>query len=39
VLFIIKIDNIDLLNLSGRPGGARTPNQRFWRPPFYQLNY
>src|SRR5664279_949324 len=23
----------------GRPGGARTPNTRFWRPMLYQLNY
>ena len=22
---------------SGRPGGTRTPNMRFWRPPLYQL--
>src|SRR5688572_8812116 len=21
----------------GRPGGTRTPNMRFWRPPLYQL--
>src|SRR3989304_4658545 len=25
--------------LSGRPGGSRTPNLRFWRPPLYQLSY
>lgn len=25
--------------LSGRPGGTRTPNFRFWRPTLYQLNY
>src|SRR5436190_10552067 len=24
---------------SGRPGGTRTPNSRFWRPVLYQLNY
>ena len=23
--------------LPGRPGGIRTPNMRFWRPPLYQL--
>src|SRR5947199_2792391 len=22
---------------SGRPGGTRTPNMRFWRPPLYQF--
>ena len=25
--------------INGRPGGARTPNSRFWRPVLYQLNY
>src|SRR6201993_903599 len=24
---------------SGRSGGARTPNPRFWRPVLYQLSY
>jgi len=24
---------------SGRRGGNRTPNQRFWRPLLYQLSY
>src|SRR5690606_17615631 len=24
---------------SGRPGGNRTPNLRFWRPPLCQLSY
>src|SRR5690606_29176216 len=24
---------------SGRPGGNRTPNLRFWRPLLYQLSY
>src|SRR6266498_3070687 len=24
---------------SGRPGGTRTPNHRFWRPGLYQLSY
>ncbi len=24
---------------TGRPGGTRTPNSRFWRPVLYQLNY
>ena len=23
--------------IDGRPGGIRTPNQRFWRPPLYQF--
>ena len=23
----------------GAPEGTRTPNRRFWRPPFYQLSY
>src|SRR5471032_2408036 len=26
-----------LLDRIGRPGGTRTPNKRFWRPPLYQL--
>ena len=26
-----------LKKVSGRPGGIRTPNMRFWRPPLYQL--
>src|SRR5690606_8836569 len=25
--------------LNGRPGGNRTPNLRFWRPPLCQLSY
>src|SRR6266511_1042257 len=25
------------LQESGRPGGTRTPNMRFWRPPLYQF--
>src|SRR6266496_1571993 len=25
------------LQRSGRPGGTRTPNMRFWRPPLYQF--
>src|SRR5215475_2216540 len=25
--------------LDGRPGGNRTPNLRFWRPPLCQLSY
>ena len=25
--------------ISGRGGGTRTPNTRFWRPVLYQLNY
>ena len=24
---------------TGRPGGNRTPNLRFWRPTLYQLSY
>src|SRR5687767_6560090 len=24
---------------AGRPGGSRTPNLRFWRPPLCQLSY
>src|SRR6056297_2733590 len=24
---------------NGRPGGNRTPNLRFWRPPLCQLSY
>src|SRR5450432_4524935 len=27
------------LGESGRGGGNRTPNQRFWRPLLYQLSY
>src|SRR5512136_2714074 len=27
------------LGVSGRPGGTRTPNHRFWRPGLYQLSY
>ena len=27
------------LGESGRGGGTRTPNQRFWRPLLYQLSY
>ena len=27
------------LEKSGRPGGNRTPNLRFWRPPLCQLSY
>src|SRR5439155_12876071 len=23
----------------GRPGGTRTPNMRFWRPPLYHWSY
>ena len=26
-------------SFSGRGGGTRTPNTRFWRPVLYQLNY
>src|SRR5512145_831431 len=26
-----------LLVWNGRPGGTRTPNMRFWRPPLYQF--
>ena len=25
--------------MTGRSGGARTPNPRFWRPVLYQLSY
>ena len=27
------------LDYSGRPGGTRTPNPRFWRPMLYQLSH
>src|SRR5690554_5529991 len=26
-------------HVNGRPGGNRTPNLRFWRPPLCQLSY
>src|SRR5215213_7309608 len=28
-----------ILEIAGRRGGNRTPNQRFWRPLLYQLSY
>src|SRR3569833_1851892 len=28
-----------VMRTAGRPGGNRTPNLRFWRPPLCQLNY
>ena len=28
-----------MLRISSTDGGNRTPNQRFWRPPLYQLSY
>ena len=28
-----------LITGSGRAGGTRTPNRRFWRPLLYQLSY
>ncbi len=30
---------VKLRMISGRGGGTRTPNTRFWRPVLYQLNY
>src|SRR6266550_1928492 len=39
---LIRSANIMLrpaLSISGRPGGSRTPNLRFWRPPLCQLSY
>ena len=30
---------LSTLNSSGRPGGTRTPNRRFWRPVLCQLSY
>ncbi len=35
----IKKPALLLAFLSGRGGGTRTPNIRFWRPTLYQLNY
>ena len=45
VHFITSLSNATLklcsqisrTKLYGRPGGTRTPNMRFWRPPLYQL--
>src|SRR5271170_961572 len=28
-----------VISIDGRPGGNRTPNLRFWRPPLCQLSY
>src|SRR5262245_7876653 len=28
-----------VMRTAGRPGGNRTPNLRFWRPPLCQLSY
>src|SRR5882724_6878801 len=28
-----------VMRTDGRPGGNRTPNLRFWRPPLCQLSY
>src|SRR5580704_9555089 len=28
-----------VMSTDGRPGGNRTPNLRFWRPPLCQLSY
>ena len=28
-----------VMSVAGRPGGNRTPNLRFWRPPLCQLSY
>src|SRR5450755_4366669 len=28
-----------VMSTGGRPGGNRTPNLRFWRPPLCQLSY
>src|SRR3989440_6673969 len=39
---LIRSANVMLrpaLSISGRPGGNRTPNLRFWRPPLCQLSY
>src|SRR5215469_10024955 len=35
----ISSSNLSSGRLSGRPGGNRTPNLRFWRPPLCQLSY
>src|SRR5215469_15629588 len=35
----ISASNLTSGRLSGRPGGNRTPNLRFWRPPLCQLSY
>ena len=33
------INGTTTLKNTGRPGGDRTPNLRFWRPPLCQLSY
>src|SRR5213594_4495870 len=36
---LVMPDHCPVIPDSGRPGGNRTPNLRFWRPPLCQLSY
>ena len=38
-LFVSISNLLVTIIFSGRPGGTRTPNLRFWRPMLYQLSH